>query len=140
VPAGKSPVRVIQALYNPKTVVRINPMTTEETILKLLQDLTAAAERPRQEWFDIKEVAAMTGLSDTHVRRAIIGGTLLASNMGTPDRSIYRVRYSDIEAWMEKRKAGALPPPRRKSQPAEPAQLPFSPHRRPSKYPGSAAA
>src|SRR5262245_56585213 len=87
----------------------------DEVLLRLDQ-LEKALKRPQQEWFTIIEVAALTGLSDPHIRRAVTGGTLPASNVGTPDRPIYRISEKDIVEWMEKRKAGALPTPRWKKR------------------------
>jgi len=72
--------------------------------------------RPRveQEYLSIKEAKVYTGLSDDHIRRAVLGGTLPASNVGTPDRALYRIRRSNIDAWMKEREAGPKPPQRHK--------------------------
>lgn len=75
---------------------------------------TRLSDQPRQEWFSVKQAAALTGLSQDHIRRAVVGGTLPVSNVGTPDRPLYRISRRDIDEWMERRKAGAYPPPGRK--------------------------
>jgi excisionase family DNA binding protein len=111
-------------------------------ILLNMRELRNERELPQQEWFSIFEAAALTGLSDDHIRRAVVGGTLPASNVGTPDRPIYRISKIDIGEWMEKRKAGALPTPRRKKRSTqEPTgALPFSPHLPRSKQPTALAS
>jgi hypothetical protein len=76
-----------------------------------------------------------TDLSQKHIRRAVVGGTLPAANQGTPDRPIYRISRKDIEEWMERRKAGPQPPPRRKKGAASVAALPVSRHRAPKTSP-----
>ncbi len=96
-----------------------------EDLLKPPRDRTPAP----QEWFSISDAAALVGLSTKHLRRALTGGTLPASNVGTPDRPLYRISRAELSAWMEKRKAGALPPPRKKKDKAGP---PVSRHARPA--------
>jgi excisionase family DNA binding protein len=66
-----------------------------------------------QELFSIDAVATMTGLSAAHVRRAVKGGTLVSSNMGTPDRALYRISRENVHRWVKEREAGAKPPPGR---------------------------
>lgn len=77
---------------------------------------------PGQEWLSIKEAAVVVGLSEDHVRRAVTGSALPCSNVGTNDRPLYRISRKDLEAFMERRKAGALPPQKgrgkRKLQPS----------------------
>jgi excisionase family DNA binding protein len=87
---------------------------------------TLKCRRVEQEWFSIKEAAVLTGLSAKHLRRAVLGGTLPASNVGTPDRPVYRISREDLKGWMDRRKAGALPPPGRKRAAAP--QPPVSRH------------
>jgi len=87
-----------------------------QRLTRVLEKLERRAEMPVQEWFSIKEAAVLTGLSQDHIRRAVTGGTLPCSNVGTPDRSIYRISRKDIELWMERRKAGAMPPPQKRKK------------------------
>src|SRR5687767_13326675 len=75
----------------------------KETLAYLVKD-----RQVEKEWFSIGEAAILTGLSQDHVRRSILGGTLPASNMGTPDRPLYRIHRKDIDGWMEQRKAGPI--------------------------------
>jgi hypothetical protein len=60
-----------------------------------------------------------------------VGGTLPASNVGTPDRPLYRVSRDNIRTWMKEREAGPKPPLRKgrfkKSTPT-PKPAPPSPH------------
>ena len=95
-------------------------MSYEERIESLLVRLERAVTQPAQAWFSIKGAAALTGLSPAHIRRAVTGGTLACSNVGSMDRPTYRISREDIEEWMKRRKAGALPPPKRKGRGARP--------------------
>jgi len=74
--------------------------------------------RPRveQEYLSIGDAQVYTGLSDDHIRRAVVGGTLPASNVGTPDRALYRIKKANIDAWMKEREAGPKAPPRCKKK------------------------
>ena len=104
-------------------------------ILHRLDKLQQSLDQPKQEWFSIKQAAVLTGLSADHVRRAVTGGTLQCSNVGTNDRPTYPcISRKDIEDWMDKRKAGALPPTRRKKKSQE-VSLPVSPHLRTARQP-----
>ena len=94
----------------------------------LVEQVRKRLEMPPQEWFSIKQAAAYAGLSGDHVRRAVTGAMLPCSNVGTPDRPLYRISRRDLEGWLEKRKAGALPPPRRKKGRAQITSLPPSRH------------
>jgi excisionase family DNA binding protein len=69
------------------------------------------SNRVEQGYFSIKQAAAYTALSGDHVRRAVKGGTLPVSNVGTPDRPLYRISRSDLDAFMRERQAGPKPPP-----------------------------
>ena len=66
------------------------------------------------EWLSIKEAAAVTGLSATTVRRAVVGRRdLPASNAGTANRPTGRIARKDLDEWMERKKgeaAVAVPP------------------------------
>src|SRR5688500_154979 len=90
-----------------------------ETVRRLERRLMKPAPTP--EWYSIQEVAKLTQLSEDHIRRAVVGGTLPAASVGTPDRPLYRISRKDIVEWMERRKAGpVLTPRRKKSAPALP--------------------
>ena len=98
-----------------------------------LRRLEERADHPRQEWFSIKEAAKLTGLSEDHIRRAVVGGVLPCSNVGTPSRALYRISRDSVARWMKEREVGPKPPPRRKKD-VGPRPLPFSPHVHRSKY------
>ncbi len=106
-------------------------------VLKALERLEQNVDQQRQEYLSISQAAAVCGVSGDHVRRAVVGGTLPCSNLGTPDRPLYRISRENIGKWMKEREAGPKPPPRRKKlQPAQDDQpdiWKFSRHRRPSK-------
>jgi excisionase family DNA binding protein len=98
-------------------------METLTRIEGVLQELVAAVgtlqkklEMPTQEWFSIKQASAYTGLSDDHIRRAVTSAMLPCSNVGSNDRPTYRISRKDLEEWLEKRKSGAIPSPRRKGR------------------------
>lgn len=67
---------------------------------------------PAQEYFSIKNCAAVAGLSTDHIRKAVVGGTLVASDVGTKDHPLYRIHKDSLNKWMIDREAGAKPPPR----------------------------
>ena len=106
-----------------------------ESLYSLVQALHERLDRvPGQvapEWLSIEQAAALTSLSKDHVRRAIVGGTLVSSNVGTPDRPLYRVSRENIGKWMKEREAGPKPPLRKgrlKKSKLEAKPLPPSPH------------
>ena len=106
----------------------------KEMVVPLLKSLQEATSNPQKGYFTISEAAAFIGCSDKHLYRHVVGGTLPVSNIGTNDGPDYPISLADLTAWMEKRKAGALPPPRRKKKKElVPEPLPFSPHRHASK-------
>lgn len=105
-------------------------MTVEEQLDRIEALLRAGVPAP--EFYSIGEAAVVVGLSPDHVRRAVVGGTLACSNVGTAARPTYRIARADLLAWMERRKAGALPPARRKARAA-----PVSRHHARSAAPGS---
>src|SRR5437764_15149727 len=59
----------------------------EAALEQLLAAVRAKGKRggtlPPQEWFSIEEAAALTGLSEDHVRRHVTSGLLPVSNQGT---------------------------------------------------------
>jgi excisionase family DNA binding protein len=93
-------------------------MTTEEAAIGLLESLSAKVDALRialqaPEFYSNKEAAKVVNVSADHVRRAVIGRVLAASNVGTMARATYRVARTDLLAWVEKGNAGA--PERKKN-------------------------
>src|SRR5271168_992168 len=94
-------------------------MQTEQSTFELLERLAARVEalqsslRP-PEFYSIKQAAEVLGVSADHIRRAVVGGVLAASNVGTMSRPTYRIARTDLLAWVERGKAGAVPPASRK--------------------------
>lgn len=101
-------------LYTPSPEANVNVVATH-------------APLPAQEFYSVNQVAAITGLSDKHIRRAIVGGTLIASDLGTKDHPLYRVSRGNILKWMKDRENGAIPPMKR------PQVVPPSRHHKPRK-------
>ncbi len=101
----------------------MNPQVLEATLERLLAPLVAKLEKklkmPPQEWFSIKEAAALTGLSDDHVRRHVTSGQLPVVNQGTFEKPLYRIHRKDIDEWMAKRREAPQPAPRKRKK-AEP--------------------
>ena len=64
-----------------------------------------------REYISIKGAAALSGLSEKTIRRAIHKGSLPASDVGTDDLPHYRIAKADFSAWMDRRKGGAGAPP-----------------------------
>lgn len=65
------------------------------------------------EYVSIKRAARITGLSGSHIRRAVLSGDLPASNTGGSLRPVYSIARKDLAAWMEKKKGGtAIVPPK----------------------------
>jgi excisionase family DNA binding protein len=115
--------------YGPGNLIWSKREDASDRILAKLDDLQKKSDRLPQEWLSIEQVAALTGLSEDHIRRAVVGGTLVTSNVGTPDRPLYRIRHENIEKWMKEREAGPKPPRgRNKKAPAAKKPLPVSPH------------
>lgn len=110
------------------TVHESDEIHTLADVVAILKRVEKALDRSPLEYFSIEQATTITGLSDDHIRRAILGGTLPASNVGTPDRPYYRISRENLKDWMEQRKAGAFPPPARKKVRRDPKPLPVSPH------------
>jgi excisionase family DNA binding protein len=95
----------------------------EAAIERILPSLLSTFEKrktlPPQEWFSIEEAAALTGLSEDHVRRHVTAGLLPVSNQGTFEKPYYRIHRKDIDEWMAKRREAACPAPRKKKAPAK---------------------
>ena len=105
-----------------------------ESLYSLVQALHEKVDRANAQvaqWLSIDQAARLSSLSKDHIRRAIVGGTLVSSNVGTPDRPLYRVSRENVAKWMREREAGPKPPLRKgrvkKSKP-EAKPLPPSPH------------
>lgn len=105
-----------------------------ERARQLVEQLELRIAAPPQEWYSIKETAIITGLSPDLVRDAVLGGNLPTSNMGSPDRALYRISRAAIYAWMKDRETGPKPARRRRLQ--EKLPLPASRHFRPKKQAG----
>jgi excisionase family DNA binding protein len=75
--------------------------------------MSNSPEPVRPAYYSIQQAAVYTSLSEDHVRRAVVGGTLPAANLGTAGRPLYRIAVKDIDRWWEERKSGPKPPPRR---------------------------
>lgn len=78
-----------------------------------------------QNYFSVKDTAKFVGLSTDKVRDWIAYGVLPCSNVGTPDRPVYRIAKEAIVELMKKLENG---PVRTKMNEA----LPFSSHRKSS--------
>ena len=91
----------------------------EAALEQLLVAIRAKGKRggtlPPQEWFSIEEAAALTGLSEDHVRRQVTSGSLPVSNQGTFEKPYYRIHRRDIDEWMMRRREAPCPAPRTKS-------------------------
>lgn len=72
---------------------------------------------PAQEFYSIKNCVALTGLSPKHIRRAVLGGTLIASDVGTVNHPLYRISRPNLLLWMKERENGAKPPAKRAEAP-----------------------
>lgn len=89
----------------------MNDITTsnhfEQTVLAAVERILRPVveqmkDQPRQEWFSIKQAAALTGLEPKHIWRATRQGKLACSNLGVGEkRATIRIARRDIEAWAE---------------------------------------
>jgi excisionase family DNA binding protein len=84
----------------------------EERLERIEALLQVSLQPP--EFYSIKQAARVVSVSADHIRRAVVGGALAASNVGTMARPTYRIARADLLAWVEMRKAGAIPPAGRK--------------------------
>lgn len=73
-----------------------------------LREMLEVIATKRPEWYSVAGAAVLTSLSQDLVREAVVNGDLPVSNMGTLSRPYYRIRYRDLQDWMERRKAGAI--------------------------------
>ena len=102
-------------------------MTLEQATFDLLESLTAKVDALQvslqvPEFYSIKQAAKVVGVSADHIRRAVVGGVLAASNVGTMARPTYRIARSALLAWVEMGKAGAMAPARRKKNVTPPSR------------------
>jgi excisionase family DNA binding protein len=103
---------------------------TSEDLRAFLQKIEQLVSRPAQRYLSIKDAAAYTGLSTDWIRDHIkVHRTLPAANVGTLDRPVYRLDREDLDAFMQRLKAGPADRTAARSE----QEVPFSPHRRPSK-------
>lgn len=78
-----------------------------------IQRMESKLDRSLAEYVSLKSAADITGLSYSHVRRAVLGGELPASNVSTASHPAYRIARTDLTAWMQTKKGGPSPiPPR----------------------------
>lgn len=99
----------------------------KELLVKILNELQDRPSLPAKEFYSINEAAALTSLSAKHVRRAVVGGALIASDLGTKDHPLYRISRRNLLKWMEDREDGAKPPKKEK------VAIPASRHHSPRK-------
>lgn len=89
----------------------ISASATDATLHRIeakVDRVLALSHEDRQEWLSIAQAASLTGLSYSHVRRAVIAGELLASNIGSQAHAVYRVARQDLYEWMAKQKSGTV--------------------------------
>ena len=100
----------------------------ERAMVRLENVVNTLAQRVSEEpqWYSVSNVATLTKLSTTHIRRSIEAGILPASNLGTVERACYRVSREDLTKWMESRKAGAAVIKKLAASPKQPT-IPYSP-------------
>jgi excisionase family DNA binding protein len=84
------------------------PDSSNEPFMTKLDSLPGA----QADYLSIKEAAALTRLSYSHVRRAVLSGELPASNVGSGSHAIYRIARSDLTVWMNTKKRVSAVPPR----------------------------
>jgi excisionase family DNA binding protein len=65
-----------------------------------------------QRYLSIRQAATHTGLSYSHVRRAVLSGELPASNVGSASHPVYRIDRGELANWLEKKKGGSRLPPK----------------------------
>jgi len=95
-------------------------LTVEERLERIEAMLRRAVQPP--EFYSIKQAAGVVGVSPDHIRRAVVGGSLAASNVGTPSRPTYRIARADLLAWVELGKAGGIPRASRKRSGTPPSR------------------
>ena len=53
-------------------------------------------------YLPLREVARRLNIAECTVRRLVVTGAMPASNLGTPNRALYRVSEFELDNWMEK--------------------------------------
>ena len=74
-------------------------------------DGVVRTSKPTPEYASINQAARITGLSNSHVRRAVVAGELPASNIGSASHPTYRIALKDLHDWMNKKKGGTVKVP-----------------------------
>lgn len=83
----------------------------KERLERIEEKLTQPSSEEGPEWLSIKAAAQMTGLSQSHIRRAVKSGRLAASNVGSEFHPIWRISRADLRVWMlEQRIENRIPP------------------------------
>ena len=106
----------------------MTPEEIEAVVVQVLEKIGVGskphpdAPSPAQEYYSIKNCAFIAGVSPDHIRRAIVGATLPASDLGTKDHPLYRVHRDHLREWAEIRQSGAKPP-MKKSKPLVSAHI-----------------
>ena len=68
-------------------------------------------ESAEAEWISIKQAASLAGISETSIRRAIRRGQLKACNVGgSSRRPTWRIKRTDLQAFLETDAARSSPP------------------------------
>lgn len=64
-----------------------------------------------EKFLSIKAARQYTGLSYSHLRRAVLSGDLRASNVGSKARPTYRIDREALDEWLAKKEDGMQLPP-----------------------------
>jgi hypothetical protein len=78
----------------------------EARIYQAITGMGGRVQKKRAEYLTIEQVAIRTALSDSHIRRAIYSGDLIACNLGSDSHPTWRVALKELEVWMERKKGG----------------------------------
>jgi excisionase family DNA binding protein len=101
-----------EVMHWPGIKPRDDASVTLERINAKLDILIEGSEQEAVEFVSIRQAARLTGLSSSHVRRAVVSGELPASNVGSAARPTYRISRTDMEDWMNRKRGGttSVPP------------------------------
>jgi excisionase family DNA binding protein len=69
--------------------------------------LMAMPTRPRQEYYSLRDAAAIVGVSTSRIRQALREGDLSFSDIGGEGRATYRISREDIRQWLEAKRSSA---------------------------------
>ena len=83
-------------------------MNIDERLERIEQLLQSSIQPP--EFYSIKQAAKVVGVSTDHIRRAVVGGVLAASNVGTMARPTYRIARIDLLARVARSASAASVP------------------------------